>query len=784
MSKKNNTIALALGLAIAVTGCNSSSSSSNNNQAGISYDFSGTAATGKAIVGGTVTAKCANSISTNDFVSTAVTDGNGKWSANLAAGAELPCAIEVSGGNPAQILHSYASTIGTVNITPLTDLSLAVALGDDPANWFASFAGDPITNLEDAATALVSSLDNKGFSTPNSTDNIFTQPFDANHSGWDKVLDQLQITIDKGTDTYQDLLTTLAAGGIDGLDSNLPEAVIPSFTISGSISGNISGEVKWQTKIGGNTPVTATSSSSTSIIFAENVPEDSTYVITVTQSPVGKVCSVSHGAGNISANVTNVVITCTDETTDPGNGGDLVSALKALGSGNNGKLFEVTATGTGGNAVDSAQNSFRRGLRADMSYPRCDGLGYDTVNEFNQAIDRWSAKLSIDSSTGAVTLANPSDASLKITLSPSGANTTLSSPSSMPIWQWASQHPEATLYLLNYREAYTVQGHSGSFYRNAELSLGVINNTIEAIKYKGDPGSEIPYCEGSELMPALVDRLSPLKALAGSYSVMYNYHADEPTWSGLTIGTDGALTFGGDGPSMAPADIKGIKLHRANQGRNSADDRVWALTIEANKDITGDNDTNERDLINLFLNDDGSLRDIQYLIEEIRYDINNAPYTVTTPVEVSVVAPAFPAFDDTLAAQLSGNGVIGKLDGEVRTIAASTFDGNSLRVSLKAQQGENYADDMLRWTVTVSLIAETTNYDCKKVTGSYTTISFENKDDTYSTQFGGTCEIIVSQVHKNGNKTTGMEGKFRALLWEAHSRRFVPAVGYFTYQPL
>lgn len=771
MNNKNGWSLVLLSSVLIFSACGDGNGNHSGSEGAVST-LTGTAATGAPIVGGTITARCAD----GSGFSTAVTsDTDGKWTGTLTDANALPCALGVSYGTPAQTLHSYAVNTGTVNITPLTDLALAIATSAMPADWFAGFDGTSI----DLATGMAA-LDAAGYSLGNSFD-PFTSAFNATTGdAHDKLLDTLTAAIEDPASGYADYNALLSAVK-DG--NALPSAPALTFTLSGSITGLSTGEVQWQTKMGSNTPVTASSGNSAAIVFADNVPAGSAYAITVTRQPAGKVCAVSHGDGTISANVTNVAITCTDETTDPGNGGDLVSALKGLGSGNNGKLFDVTATGTGGNAVDSSQNSFKRGLRADQSYPRCDGLGYDTVNEFDQAIDRWSAKLSIDSSTGAVTLANPDDASLKITLSPSGANTTLSSPSSMPIWQWANQHPEATLYLLNYREAYTVQGHSNPFYRNTELSLGVINNTIEAIKYKGDPGSEIPYCEGSELMPALVDRLSPLKALAGSYSVMYNYHADAPDWSDLVVGADGSLTFGGDGPSMAPANIKSIKRQRVSDNNSSASDRIWALSIEANKDITGDNDTNERDLINLFLNDDGSLRDIQYLIEEIRYDINNDPYTVTTSVEVSVVAPAFPAFDDTLAAQLSGNGVVGKLDTDVITIAASTFDGNSLRVSLKAQQGENYADDMLRWTVMVSLATETINYDCKKVTGSYTTISFETNNDTYSTQFGGSCEIVVNQVYKNGNKTIGMEGKFRALLWNKTTRRFVPAVGFFRYNP-
>jgi len=48
--------------------------------------------------------------------------------------------LQVTGGTPAVTLHSFAQAAGRVNITPVTDLIVAKALGADPGPAFASYA--------------------------------------------------------------------------------------------------------------------------------------------------------------------------------------------------------------------------------------------------------------------------------------------------------------------------------------------------------------------------------------------------------------------------------------------------------------------------------------------------------------------------------------------------------------------------------------------------------------------------------------------------------------------
>src|SRR5690606_5046833 len=120
--------------------------------------LSGTAAVGAAIVDGTVTAKCADG---SGFTAAITTDADGNWSGTINSGV-LPCALRVTGGTPPDTLYSYASSTGTVNITPLTTLALAQSTSQLPADWFAAFDGTSV-DVGTAADDVLDALDTAGF---------------------------------------------------------------------------------------------------------------------------------------------------------------------------------------------------------------------------------------------------------------------------------------------------------------------------------------------------------------------------------------------------------------------------------------------------------------------------------------------------------------------------------------------------------------------------------------------------------------------------------------------
>src|SRR5690606_24247535 len=116
------------------------------------------------------------------------TEADGSWSGTINSDA-LPCALRVSGGSPAVTLHSYASTGGTVNITPLTDLALALATSTDPLSWFNNFNGNTV-DINSATTNLLYAMAGKGFNIP-TVGNPFSTPFSADGTGWDGLLDDI-----------------------------------------------------------------------------------------------------------------------------------------------------------------------------------------------------------------------------------------------------------------------------------------------------------------------------------------------------------------------------------------------------------------------------------------------------------------------------------------------------------------------------------------------------------------------------------------------------------------
>ncbi|MEC9410554.1 MAG: hypothetical protein VYD52_08880, partial [Pseudomonadota bacterium] len=304
-----------------LSGCGSSSSSGSPDPQptpttptpeapATTQSLTGTAAIGAAITDGTVTAICADG---STFTESVTTDANGNWSGEVANGA-MPCALQVTGGNPPVTLHSYATAAGTVNITPLTDLIMAKATGQSPADWFANFNGTAV-DTSTASTDLLNLFADKGFTIP-ATGNPLTTPFAADGSGWDGLLDDIGDAIDNDPAIADyDALVTLVK---DGNLTNLPVPPPPEmFSISGTISG-ATGTVIWETLVAGSI-VQDGGNTNGAVTFSPlaGIAEDSNWSVVINTAPSGQTCSVTNGSGALTADVTNVSITCSDEVVAP-----------------------------------------------------------------------------------------------------------------------------------------------------------------------------------------------------------------------------------------------------------------------------------------------------------------------------------------------------------------------------------------------------------------------------------------------------------------------------------
>jgi hypothetical protein len=121
-----------------------------------SATISGTAATGAAIAGGTVTFKCVAGA-----VASTTTAADGSFSVDVS-GATLPCVARVAytdGTGAAQKLHTVVLAAGIANITPLTELLLANLTGGKAADAFDNFDAAKARGLTSAqVTAAVASI--------------------------------------------------------------------------------------------------------------------------------------------------------------------------------------------------------------------------------------------------------------------------------------------------------------------------------------------------------------------------------------------------------------------------------------------------------------------------------------------------------------------------------------------------------------------------------------------------------------------------------------------------
>jgi hypothetical protein len=180
-------------------------------------NFSGTAATGAAIGGGTVDIKCtAGSGSTT-------TQSDGSYKVSIT-GATLPCAIHVTAAGIDLYSVADASTAGDVhaNITPLSQLVTARISGGDPAALFANFdataqARITTASVTDAIATVASAL--KGTIDLTGVDPLKDSLTAANGStagnALDQKLDALKAALAAAQVTLADVTATLVASGPD-----------------------------------------------------------------------------------------------------------------------------------------------------------------------------------------------------------------------------------------------------------------------------------------------------------------------------------------------------------------------------------------------------------------------------------------------------------------------------------------------------------------------------------------------------------------------------------------
>jgi hypothetical protein len=162
----------------------------------------GTAATGKAIAGATITAKCQTG------TGNATTQADGSYSLTTAGG-KLPCLLQITDPADSSKLHTLvlgSGSAATANITPLTEMLTARVLGNEPAVFFATFdaavANNKITPTAvkaaqaDVGTVLSGVVDTSPLADFLSTPlKAATQGNPAGGDAQDRLLDALRVEI-------------------------------------------------------------------------------------------------------------------------------------------------------------------------------------------------------------------------------------------------------------------------------------------------------------------------------------------------------------------------------------------------------------------------------------------------------------------------------------------------------------------------------------------------------------------------------------------------------------
>ncbi|MDO8252265.1 MAG: hypothetical protein Q7T78_21470 [Rhodoferax sp.] len=129
------------------------------------FTVSGTAATGKALAGAIINAKCV--VGTGS----ATTNADGTYSL-VVLGGKLPCLLQITDPADGSKLHTVATGNGismTANMTPLTEMLVARLLRNDPFRFFSDFdavvAASTITSTAvlaaqtDVGTILIGTVD-------------------------------------------------------------------------------------------------------------------------------------------------------------------------------------------------------------------------------------------------------------------------------------------------------------------------------------------------------------------------------------------------------------------------------------------------------------------------------------------------------------------------------------------------------------------------------------------------------------------------------------------------
>ncbi len=260
-----------------------------------------------------------------------------------------------------------------------------------------------------------------------------------------------------------------------------------------------------------------------------------------------------------------------------------------------------------------------------------------------------------------------------------------------------------------------------------------------------------------------------LQAIAGDYEFERQYAGTNVSWNQVTLSADGAMTFANSGNStsqtFSASAVTTITSFISCCGR---------INMKVNVDIDGDGTAGgESDVIYLYVNGSGGLKDVEYGLQSTRKGVSVAPMgqdleTIGSAETNGVAIP-------------DGNVVTGLIDGTTTTLAINTSTASySSILNLFAR------DDVTgkKWHITIDQALGLTpaNYSCVHGNRVKRIDAAVNMSGDISTNFGGDCNIWVIPEVNSGN-IVAITGRFTAEIYtdKRNTRRVV--TGAFRYTP-
>ncbi len=254
---------------------------------------------------------------------------------------------------------------------------------------------------------------------------------------------------------------------------------------------------------------------------------------------------------------------------------------------------------------------------------------------------------------------------------------------------------------------------------------------------------------------------------AGTYSKGQQYAGANVAWTSFTLAADGAVTFQGAGPSIASVQTVTSRVTCCNR-----------IDIFSTTDINGVAGVTDDDKISLFLNADGTVKDVEYFV--------GASNVSTSLRGVSVVAggaslATLPAPGTGTWAIPGGNAISGTVGSGATTVAIEHFTGSSGGFQMSGASGAD------AWLINVdpatAALQTGVNYSC--VHGARAqSIQFSKNGAPVQAKNGGNCNIYLTRLEMGPNSAiTAVEGRFVAEMYDyKHAAQALVLDGAFKYE--